>query len=407
MRGKKLLFIALLGLLLLSLCFCGLAEEYRTLQVGDEGRDVQQLKTAMYWLGYFKDKNVSDSFNSLTAERVKLLQKNNGLEETGVADPALQELIYSGNCVPGDMGPTPSPVPPPTPAPTPAPTPLPLPPRTEEGFLAEAKDGEEFVYVNEAEGVWVYLSAALSIEITRYTDSAQRLVWYEADIHCSPEAPLTSYVSDAKTPGAKMMNPMTFARQNGIVLAMSDDHYGHRINEKGVDGSAGIIIREGKLIADNNKKTMSVCNLDVLAVFEDGSMKTFDRTEHTAEEYLEMGARSTYSFGPALIRDGKVTEAVIRDKYHYREPRMALGMIAPYHYYVLCVEGRLDRSRGTYLPWLAENMLEKGVQEALNLDGGGTAILVFMGRRVNQSGVSTRSLGSMTGFGTSPQVPAE
>ena len=73
---------------------------------------------------------------------------------------------------------------------------------------------------------------------------------------------------------------------------------------------------------------------------------------------------------------------------------------------MLCVEGRQERSKGAEIRWLAERMLERGVQEALNLDGGGTAILVFMGERVNRRGnFSTRVVGSMTGFGVSEQVP--
>lgn len=390
--------------LLISLCAFACAEEYRTLKVGDEGKDVQQFKTAMYWLGYFKDKNVSDQYNQLTAERVKLLQKNNGLPETGEADAALQALVYSGRCIHGDMGPTPSPVPPPTPVPTPSPTPIPMPPQTEEGFLADAAEGEEFVFEDADAGKWIYASASLYIEITRHTDKTP-LVWYEADIHCSPDSPLVSYVqpNGNRLPGTKLVNPIQFARQNKIVLALSDDHFGHRINEK-TDGSAGIIIREGQLIASDDQKPFSVCSLDVLAVFGDGSMKTFSRKEHTAQEYLDMGAVSTYSFGPILVRDGEVTEAV--RKNNYREPRIALGMIEPYHYYVICVEGRQNRSRGATLLWLAERMQACGVQEALNLDGGGTSILVFMGQRVDKRGnYSTRSVGSMTGFGVSQQVP--
>ena len=405
MRGKRLLCAGLLCALLLGLFACAQAEDYRTLKTGDEGKDVQRLKVAMYWLGYFKDKNVSDQYNGLTAERVKLLQKNNGLEETGIADPALQALVYSGACVPGDMGPTPSPVPPPTPAPTPEPTPIPMPPRTEEGFLKDAAEGEEFIFADKDAGKWVYASSSLYIEITRYEDKSMPLVWYEADIRCSPESPLVSYISGTK--GTKLINPVTFARQSRAVLAISDDHYGFRLveNDKGIP--AGTIIREGRIIRKDTYKKNTLPNLEILAVFEDGSMKTFGPRDHTAQEYLDMGVRSTYAFGPALIRDGQKTEQMFNKNYYpYREPRLALGMIAPYHYFAVLAEGRQEgRSRGVYLPWLADKMLEKGVQEALNMDGGGTAIMVFMGERINKSGVSIRHTGSMTGFGVSEQVP--
>ena len=44
-------------------------------------------------------------------------------------------------------------------------------------------------------------------------------------------------------------------------------------------------------------------------------------------------------------------------------------------------------------------MLEHGVTEAMNLDGGGTTALVFMGEMINKSDKSPRSVGSMIGFG--------
>ena len=70
-----------------------LGEEYRTLQEGDSGEDVTRLKLAMYWLGYFTSQNVSDQYNKVMVERVKNLQRLNGLEETGVADATLQALV--------------------------------------------------------------------------------------------------------------------------------------------------------------------------------------------------------------------------------------------------------------------------------------------------------------------------
>lgn len=413
MRGKRMRKMAagLLALLLCLSCLPGMGEEYRELKQGMSGDDVQRLKKAMYWLGYFTTENLDGNYTKTTAERVRQLQKNNGLEETGVADAALQELVFSGNAVKTKTAPKPSPVP--TPAPTPKP-PLDLsavlPPRTEEGFLSPDAGTEEFVYIDEDEGVWIYLTPSLSIDLRRYEDKSSKkypLVWYEADIQCSPETPLVSYTNGTKTPGTGLINPLQFVRERHIVLAISDDHFGYRIKENDKGIPPGLIIREGQIITTKTRSKESLPNLDILAVFEDGSMKTFEPQEYTAEEYLEMGVRSTYAFGPALIKDGKLTEYMLRDEYYtYREPRLAMGMIAPYHYFILCVEGRMEeRSVGVYLTWLADKMLEKGVTEALNLDGGGTAILTFMGQRVNKTANSTRTVGSMTGFGVSDLVP--
>ena len=134
----------------------------------------------------------------------------------------------------------------------------------------------------------------------------------------------------------------------------------------------GIVIRNGEIISDKTYKTRDVWPpLDTLAVFADGSMKTFSKNEHTAQEYLDMGAEQVFAFGPILVQNGEIGER-IQDPtyYHYREPRCALGMIEPNHYLVLTVSGRTNDSKGAYLVWLAERMIERGVTEALNLDGG-------------------------------------
>ncbi len=414
MRGNRIRKWAagLLALLLFACCYAVTGEEaFRELKQGMSGQDVQRLKKAMYWLGYFTTDNLDGNFTKITEERVRQLQKNNGLEETGIADAALQELVFSGNAVKTKTAPKPSPVP--TPAPTPKP-PLDLsavlPPRTEEGFLSPETEETEAVFVDEDEGVWIYLTPSLSIDLRRWEDTSSKkypLVWYEADIHCSPETPLTAYTNGTKTPGTGLINPLEFVRSRRIVLGISDDHFGYRIKENDKGIPPGIIIREGVVITEKTRSKESLPNLDILAVFEDGSMKTYEPQAYTAEEYLAMGVKTTYAFGPALIRDGELTEYMLRKEFYtYHEPRMAIGMIAPYHYFILCVEGRMEeRSKGVFLTWLADKMLEKGVTEALNLDGGGTAILTFMGKRINKTANSVRPVGSMTGFGVSDLVP--
>ena len=74
--------------------------------------DVQPL-SGSGWLARFSHalhqyERLSDEYNSLTVERVKKLQKNNGLEETGIADAELQALVFSGNAVKTDTAPKPS-----------------------------------------------------------------------------------------------------------------------------------------------------------------------------------------------------------------------------------------------------------------------------------------------------------
>jgi len=412
MQNKKiwsLLLLMLLALVLLCSSAFAADSEYRTLKSGSEGADVMRLKQAMYWLGYFNSQNLSNYYNGTTVERVKQLQKNNGLEETGIATPELQELIFSGKCIPTDTAPKPSPVP--TPAPTPIPprgpqTQVDLPSLTEEGFLTEEAGTDEFVYVNKEDGRWIYITPSLSIDLKRWEDVENTLVWFEGDIRTSDETPLTAYLSNptAKNPGKGYKNPLDLARDNKVVLAITDDHFGDRWNG-GV--RPGIIVRNGKIIQDYTftDGQGKFPNLEVLAVFRDGSMKTFKSDAHTAQEYIDMGVVNTYAFGPILVENGQLSKYMLMDDYYYfREPRCAIGMIEPHHYFLLVVKGRTSDSKGIYLTWLADKMLEKGVIEGFNLDGGGTVALMFMGEMLYKGTTPTRATTSITGFGNSDLV---
>ena len=408
---KKLLTIVLLLFACCLLPFSALADEYRELSVGMSGSDVQRLKKAMYYLGYFNTPDLDGNFTATTEKRVKQLQKNNGLEETGIADVALQELVFSGSAVKTNKAPKPSPTP------APAPTPMPtadvtayMPPLTEEGFLPEDASVDEYVYINEDAGVWIYVSPQLSVVISRYQAELKKddtILWYEADIHCSPQEPLQSWLTEGKLPGRSYANPVKLARQNRAVIAFADDHYGDRRYKK---RTMGVIVRNGEIYSEKTHKSGNKYfpNLDVLALFEDGSMKTFQSAEHTGQEYLDMGVKSTYAFGPILVQNGKLADDMLLEgRYVNREPRCALGMVSPGHYIVLTVNGRQNQSKGAYLDWLAWKMLELGAQEALNLDGGGTVALIFMGESINVKATTSRNTSHLMSFGTSELVPSK
>ena len=413
MRGNlRRIAAGLIALLLCLPCLGWPEEEYRELSIGMSGSDVQRLKKAMYWLGYFNTQELDGQYTKTTAERVKRLQRNNGLEETGVADAALQELVFSGQAAKAPSAPKPSPTP------GPGPTPIPMadvtsrmPPLTAEGFLAPEAGIREYVSADAEAGVWIYVSADLAIVINRYQAALKKndnILWYEADIRCTPASPLQTWLTEGKkTLGTAFANPLDLARKNHAVLAFADDHFGYRRSK---DRTLGIIIRNGVIYGSKTLKpgNQSFPNLDVLAVFDDGRMQAFGCAEHTAQEYLDMGAVQTYAFGPILIREGKLADDMLLEgRYTYREPRCALGMIAPYHYLLVVAKGRTSTTNGVTIPWVARLMLERGVTEALNLDGGGTATLMFMGQVLNRISVKDlRSVTGISGFGTSDQVPA-
>ncbi len=83
---------------------------YRALQAGMKGESVTALKERLLALGYYKaNARVSETYNAVCAQRVKLFQKVNGLEETGIATPSVQALMFSENARRNDQ-PLPAPV---------------------------------------------------------------------------------------------------------------------------------------------------------------------------------------------------------------------------------------------------------------------------------------------------------
>ncbi len=412
--------------LFLTLSFCCLSvlplvqaeTKYKTLQKGDRGDAVNALKERMYELGYFTSKKFSPVYNDTTVERVMVLQETNGLEKTGIADPDLQILLWSDDVIMangirwGDRN-TATKAPKTTNAPKATEKPALIEPqgnpdtpdRDEEGFLID--ETEEFVHKDPDDGLWIYLSSTLQVVIRRYTDTKTPLIWFETDVRTKPEEMMkTPHI--ASIAHGKLYRSQSLARQNRAVLAISDDFYFYRVRN---GGKPGVIIRNGEILYSRvkSKKASGFPKEEVLAYFADGSMKCFDNGEYTAEEYLDMGAVEVFSFGPILVTGGEPgPDMAKKNYYHYLEPRNALGMVEPGHYIILTVKGRSDDSKGCYFPWLADRMIELGVQEALNLDGGGTASVCFMGEQLNYKGTASRAVASLITWGTSDLViPAE
>ena len=392
----KRILPALLALVLMLAAFGAVAEEETALSVGDKGTAVVEMKERLYELGYYNKDSFTRTFTDDTADRLKEFQRVNGLEETGMLDTQTREALYSDAAIK-------APVPTPQPYATPAPTPVvEYPARDEDGYLAEAEQ-TEFVYENDDEGLWVYLSDSLQVTITRREDNRVPLIWFETDIRTRGEERLRTVETNPDKPGTKFRYPYDIARDNGFVLGFSDDFYGDRVSSK---KTLGIIIREGKIISDktNTKASTKLPNLDMMAQYADGTLKVYRSYEYTAQELLDMGAINVFSFGPVMIRDGEISSLMVSGHYSDNEPRQALGMIEPGHYFLVSVQGRLKNSQGCDLWHVAGIMLEHGVTEALNLDGGNTMALVFRGRMLNKLAVwnkqsFVRTVTSLIGVG--------
>ena len=188
-------------------------------------------------------------------------------------------------------------------------------------------------------GRWEYHSDALTIVIDQASEkvkvgSATKTREYcVAEIWASPESPLYPVMTEPtkKRPaGYKLVSPELLQEKAHPLFAMSDDMYGIRLQKYDYKG---VVIRDGEILATktrNSAKKRAWPNLDTMALYPDGSMKTYVCDAYTAEEYLAMGAQQVFSFGPILISEGEINPEVLNPKYYpYNEPRVALGMVEP------------------------------------------------------------------------------
>ena len=299
----------------------------------------------------------------------------------------------------------------------------------ENGFLTGENPGEEYLLEDEKNGVWQYATADLSIRINRYEETVKvksgkrKRIYCIADIHCTPASPLFTITTPRTRdnvkkyvglPGYHNEKPDKLAKQNSVVLAISDDYYGGRM-QKVIAGRAtwpiGVIIRNGELINSKTRKAGKAAwpQLDTLAVYGDGSMKAEPVAAKGADEFVAEGAVQVFAFGPWLIHEGEINtkgvdsgaKTYMYNDAQYSEPRVALGMVEPYHYIAIAAMGRPESKYiGVKLDWLADRMLQLGCTEAMNMDGGGTVAMVFNGKTIlNGYNNDPRSIGSMVAFG--------
>lgn len=287
------------------------------------------------------------------------------------------------------------------------------------GFLDEG----EFIYSSEKDGLWIFADETCRIIIERKQDLSQPMTWFEAHIYTDVEAgemPRAIWNDDQKKTKVRVFADET-ARKHGVVFATNTDYFTYRVDVNASGRATGVVIRDGNILHDDpypEKKATNpryFPNLDMMAFMEDGRLEVWRSHEITAKELLEKGAYDVYSFGPNLVQDGQITTQAYgtdEENGQAKNPRCALGMVEPGHYVYILVEGRMSktRSQGITIVELAKLMRASGCENAINLDGGQTAVLVFMGKQLNQIGeydggkTEPRKTCEIMGVGYSEQV---
>ncbi|MBR1586115.1 MAG: phosphodiester glycosidase family protein [Clostridia bacterium] len=219
-----------------------------------------------------------------------------------------------------------------------------------------------------------------------------RIAWVEV---ASPTQLRTGIAGTIAKPGEKKVR--TIAESCNAVVALNGDYFKNNPTKTSFE------YRMGQKIRSNTNKTK-----DMLIIDENGGFHIVMALEKTKQQDAIKAVTAdhkivnAFTFGPALVSEGKV----IKTDKHYgynpegKEPRSAIGQTGPLSYVFVVAEGR-GKSAGVTHQQLANFMGDSlHCVAAYNLDGGGSATLVFNGKIYNKLGGSERQLSDIIYFAT-------
>lgn len=232
-----------------------------------------------------------------------------------------------------------------------------------------------------------YTSPNVSITIDTVrtqNDHGDPLCYYVADIYIGDISCFTTH-----TPGGELKYFLTDAIENmdaqaDAILSIGGDFMSYQ--------STGFLMRNGQLYAND----YAYC--DICVLFSDGTMQCFSRGTYNNQDLIDAGAVQVWNFGPSLLdENGQVKSRYeVSTSVGYANPRSSVGYYEPGHYCFVVVDGRQEASVGMTIPELAQVFADLGCTCAYNLDGGGSAVMMFEHERYSmQSNGADRDLGDI------------
>lgn len=228
-----------------------------------------------------------------------------------------------------------------------------------------------------------YKSPSISITIEKRREYDSNV--YVADIYLADMRYFKRAFSHGKWK-SNAENPGVLVSRNNALLAMTGDY--SSLFEK------GLVVANGEVLRKSGNQIRHSC-----LIYPDGSMETFGKGELNAKEALQRPVWQSFLFGPELLKEGGEAFEKFDSKIGAANPRSAIGYYAPGHYCFVLADGRSSANRGLKLTQLSELMQRLGCLAAYNLDGGQSAILIFMGQVANDPYRGGRALNDMVYIG--------
>lgn len=268
-----------------------------------------------------------------------------------------------------------------TPTPTPTPTAVPTPTPVVYEWTNKFKDYFTDTIVQTDTS---YSGPTLAIDIKTVTETidAMPVKYYVIDIHIASINCFNTALAHGSYGTAYTESIVDMDKDNGAILAITGDYYGYR--------TSGLVVRNGNLYRSIPN------NLDVGALFYDGTLKTYAKGSYTAPDLFSLSPYQVWCFGPGLL--GPSGEALNTFSKSYgnvatsRNPRTGMGFVEPGHYIFMMVEGRSNVSKGLDMAQFADLFVRYGCQTAYNLDGGGSAMFTFNDEIFNTVSNGSRDL---------------
>lgn len=215
-----------------------------------------------------------------------------------------------------------------------------------------------------------YKTDDTSITLSTYREYDTNI--YVAEVELSKNAQIETAFAQNSYGKNVTATTSSMAESSAAILAINGDYYGARDN--------GYVIRDGIIYRSSAK-----ADQEDLVIYKDGSMKIINESEVSAQEFVDEGAVTVLSFGPALVEDGKVSVSQNDEvgKAMASNPRTAIAITEDNHYLFIVSDGRTDESEGLSLYELATFAASLGAKTVYNLDGGGSSTMYFNGKVVN------------------------
>ena len=232
-----------------------------------------------------------------------------------------------------------------------------------------------------------------SIRVQMETREENGVIWRIAWVEIAHPSQLRTAIAGKKLTSKTTARVAAMAEKNNAIVAINGDNF--------VDNPSATSFeyRMGQKLRNKTNKLR-----DILIIDENGDFHTFIRSQGVTE--FEGTIVNAFTFGPALVKEGELLTTDKEYKYNPngKEPRAAIGQLGKLSYVMVIAEGR-GESVGVTHQGLADFMYSLGCQEAYNLDGGGSAAMVYNGEYYNELSSSERSLSDIIYFASA--VPGE